>query len=106
MPLLAGIFSGTFVTEITTINGLDWQLAKSSRSTYVLIFLAFIIYKYHRLLLIREKEVSRFLDNDYCVAYMRSQCLPEAAEQFKRKIRDGQGGELIQAMDEFKKVLK
>lgn len=48
----------------------------------------------------------RFSDNDYCMAYMRSQCLPEAAEQYKRKIRDGEGGELKQAMDELKKVLK
>jgi len=106
LPILSGILSGIFVSEITTKNGIDWKLAKSAKSTYGLIILIFIIYKYNRAVYLREKEIMRFSDNDYCVAYIRSQCLPEAAEQYKRKIRDGQGGELKQAMDELKKVLK
>jgi hypothetical protein len=106
LPIITGILSGTFVSEITTINGLDWKLAKSSKSAYGLIILVYFIYKYHRTIYMREKEVARFLDNDYCVAYMRSQCLPEAAEKYKRIIKDGQGGELKQAMDELRKVLK
>lgn len=106
LPIITGILSGTFVSEITTANGLDWKLAKSSKSAYGLIILVYLIYKYYRSIYMREKEVARFLDNDYCVAYMRSQCLPEAAEQYKRIIRDGQGGELKKAMDELGKVLK
>jgi len=43
---------------------------------------------------------------DYCLAYMRSKCLPEAAEKYKEKIRGGEGGELLQIMAEFKKSLK
>jgi hypothetical protein len=106
LPILAGILAGTFVSEISTPNGLDWKLARTAKSTYGLILLTIIIYKYNRALFLREKEVRRFLDADYCIAYMRSQCLPEAAEQYKRLIRDGQGGELKQAMAELKKVLK
>jgi hypothetical protein len=40
------------------------------------------------------------------MAYMRSKCLPEAAEQYKLLIKNGTGGELKQAMDELKKILK
>lgn len=106
LPILSGIFSGTLITEISTPGGLDWELILTAKSTYGIIILAVIIYKYNRALFLREKEIRRFLDTDYCIAYMRSQCLPEAAEQYKRLIRDGQGGELKQAMDEIKKVLK
>lgn len=106
LPILSGILAGTLVSEISTPNGLDWTLARTAKSTYGLIFLTIIIYKYHRALFLREKEIRQFSDADFCIAYMRSQCLPEAAEQYKRMIRDGQGGELKQAMDELKKVLK
>jgi hypothetical protein len=106
LPIFSGILSATFVTEISTPNGLDWKLAITAKSTYGIIFLAIIIYKYNRAVFLREKEIRQFSDADYCIAYMRSQCLPEAAEQYKRMIRDGQGGELKQAMDEVKKILK
>ena len=106
LPILSGILASTFISEISTPNGLDWKLARTAKSTYGLILLIIIIYKYQRALFLREKEIRQFLDTDFCIAYMRSQCLPEAAEQYKRKIREGQGGELKQAMDELKKVLK
>lgn len=106
LPILSGILAGTFVMEISTPNGLNWKLVITAKSTYALIVLIIIIYKYNRALYLRAKEIRQFLDPDYCVAYMRSQCLPEAAEQFKRLIRNGQGGELKQAMDEVKKILK
>ena len=105
-PIVASILSGIFVSEITTNNGIDLKLVKSAKSTYGLIFLIFIIYKYNRAIYLREKEIERFRDDDYCTAYMRSQCLPEAAERYKRLIREGRGGELKQAMDEVKDILK
>jgi len=106
LPALSGVFSGTFVAEICTSNGLDWRLAKTARSTYALVATIIVIYIYNRAVYLREKEVRQFSDSEFCVAYMRSQCLPEAAEQYKRLIREGQGGELKQAMDELKKILK
>ena len=106
LPILCGVLSGTLVMEITRSNVIDWTLLKTAKSAYGLLLLILVIYKYNRAIYRREKEIARFLDNDYCVAYMRSQCLPQAAERFKRLIRDGQGGELKQAMDELKKVLE
>jgi hypothetical protein len=92
--------------EITTPAGLCWRGIFKTKSLYVLLVLILIDYFYNRTVFLREKEIMQFLDNDYCMAYMRSQCLPEAAKRFKELIRDGQGGEFRQAMDELKKVLK
>jgi hypothetical protein len=52
-----------------------------------------------------EREIAKFLDNEYCVAYIRSQCLPEAAERYKELIRNGDVGQLEQAMAEIKRIL-
>jgi len=53
----------------------------------------------------RETEIHNFMDADFCVAYMRSKCLPEAADRYRKMIREGNGGEMKQAMDELKKIL-
>lgn len=106
IPILSGILSATFIIEITANNSLDWSRFYLSKSFYGLLFLVWLIYWYNRASYLYEKEVGRFLDKDYCVAYMRSQCLPEAAERYKELIRNGEGGELRQAMDELKEILR
>ena len=106
LPIFTGVLSGLLIAELSTSTEINWKLLTKAKSFYGLVALIYIIYKYNRAIYDREKEVERFLDSDYCIAYMRSQCLPEAAEQFKRQIRDGKGGELKQAMDELRKVLK
>jgi hypothetical protein len=105
-PILAGVLSGTFVLEITTSSGLAWGVFYRTRSFYALSVLSLVIYLYNRELYLFEREVSRFLDSNYCIAYMRSKCLPEAAERYKELIRNGGGGELTQAMDELRKILR
>lgn len=106
IPTLSGVLSGTFVFEITTPAGLDWQACHKAWSLYGLVVLCYLSYWYYRELLKFEREVQRFLDDDYCIAYMRSRCLPEAAARYQELIRAGNGGELKQAMDEIKKVLR
>lgn len=106
LPIFAGVFSGTFVSEITTASGLNWAGFYRTLSFYVLLGLSIFIYWYNRELYHYEKEVSRFIDSDYCIAYMRSKCLPEAAERYKHLIRNGGGGELVAAMDELKRILR
>lgn len=106
IPILSGILSGTFIVEITARNSLNWSRFYYSKSFYGLLILVWIIYWYNRASYLYEKEVERFLDKDYCVAYMRSKCLPEAAERYKELIRNGEGGELRQAMDELKEILR
>jgi hypothetical protein len=106
VPLIAGVVSGIFVSEITKNGLLDWSAFYKTKSFYGLVFLIFCIYHYNKAIYLYEKQVSQFLDADYCTAYVRSKCLPEAAERYKQLIRNGGGGELKQAMDELKKVLK
>jgi hypothetical protein len=91
---------------MTTSRGVAWALFYKAWSFYALLFLCVVIYWYKRELYLHEREIQRFLDSDYCIAYMRSKCLPEAAERYKELIRTGFGGELIQAMDELRKILR
>lgn len=106
VPLAAGVLSGVFVSVITQVSDIIWADFYKSKSFYGLLFLSFGTYIYNKAIYLHEREVSRFLDTDYCTAYVRSKCLPEAAERYKKLIRSGAGGELKQAMDELKKVLK
>lgn len=76
------------------------------KSFYVLLLISAAVYLYYRALYLYEKNIEKFLDDDYCLAYMRSKCLPEAAERYKELIRNGQGGEWVTAMKEFEKILK
>lgn len=75
-------------------------------SFYVLIVLTAILYFYQRALYLREVEVTNFSDDDYCLAYMRSKCLPAAAAKYRQVIEEGNGDELNKLMKEFKKSLK
>ncbi len=106
LPIFAGVFSGSFILEITTSKGLAWGTFYRTYSFYALFVLSLCIYWYNRQLYLYEREVRNFLDDDYCIAYMRSKCLPEAAERYRELIRNGVGGEFKQAMDELRKILK
>ncbi len=105
IPIVASVTSGTFVLEITAPSGLDWGLFYKAYSFYVLLALSVVIYLYNRELYLHEREVHRFGDTYYCIAYMRSKCLPEAAERYKELIRTGRGGEFQDAMDQLRKSL-
>lgn len=106
LPILIGVLSGIFVAQISTSSGIDWGSCYTAGSFYLLVATTIITYLYHLAVYIHEKQIMRYLDNDYCIAYMRSQCLPEAVEQYKLAIREGHGGELKTAMAELKKALK
>jgi hypothetical protein len=106
IPAIVGVLSGTFVAEISDAGSLDWSVTFRAKSFYGLLAMAFLSYLYYRALYLYEREVLRFLDDDYCRAYMRSKCLPEAAERYKASIRSGDKGELVSAMKELEKILK
>ena len=104
--MASGVLSGSFIVEITGSNGLEWNTFYTSYSFYGLGFLCLVMYIYNRWYYQHEKRVDRFLDDDYCRAYMRSQCLPEAAKRYRERIRSGDGGEMQNAMEELEKILK
>ncbi len=102
----AGVLTGTFVAEIATDIGFEWSSFYKTYSFYALLLLTGLLYCYNRAVYLHDKQVLRFIDSDFCIAYMRSKCLPEAAERYKLMIREGQGGELTKAMDELKNILR
>ena len=103
---MAGVVTGAFVNDITTPNGVIWSTFYRVKSFYFL--LAFLLAQtlYQRSLYAFEIVIERFSDAEYCMAYMRSQCLPEAAEKYRELIRRGEFGVLRQAMDEIREILK
>jgi len=106
IPAITGIMSGLFIAEISGPSGLKWSSFYHTRSFYGLLIIFVIIYLYNKTLYNHETAIDRFSNDQYCLAYMRSKCLPEAAENYRKKIREGQGGELTQVMEELKESLK
>jgi hypothetical protein len=104
--ILSGVLASAFVVEISPSSELKWETFYRTRSFYGLVGLLILLYVYNRAAYAYEINMLRFQDRDYCIAYIRSKCLPELAERTRRNIREGTGGELKDAMDELRKVLK
>ena len=104
--VLVAVFAGAFVYQITGTKGLEWSEFYKHSSFYCLVITTAIIYWYNKVLYQRDRDILKFADTEYCIAYMRSKCLPEAAEQYRLAIRRGDRGELINAMKDLKRVLK
>lgn len=104
--VLVAVFSGAFVFQISTSTGLEWSQFYKQSSFYGLVITTIVIYWYNKALYQIDKDILKFADSEYCIAYVRSKCLPEAAEQYRAAIRTGNRGELASAMQELKRVLK
>lgn len=101
-----GVLSSAFVVQISSPEGLLWRSFFRASSFYLLVGLILIIGWFQRTVYRHETRIRQFLDTDFCISYMRSKCLPEAAERYKELIRSGDVGELTRAMDELRKVLQ
>jgi hypothetical protein len=102
----SGVLASAFVVEISTPEGVHWSRTYQVPTFYALIGLAVTVVFYSRALYRHETAIERFRDDSYCKAYMRSQCLPEAAERYKKLIRAGEVGELEKAMTEVRRILR
>ena len=102
----SGVLCSAFIVEISDSSGLHWSRCLQAPTFYALIGLSILVFLHTRAIYQHETSVERFLDDSYCKAYMRSQCLPEAAQKYKELIRSGQVGELEKAMNEFRRSLK
>ena len=106
LSVVKGIFSNTFVTDISVNGTIYWASFYESASLYVVIFSAILTFVYNRYCHAQDIDISDFGDQDYCLAYARSQLLPEQIELYKKKIRNGEMDAFKGAMDEIKKVVK
>lgn len=105
-PIIAGVLASAFVVDISGPAGLEWRSFYHSTSFYILLFLVLIMLVYNSSLYRYERDIRRFLDTDYCTAYMVSECLPELAERTKQEIRQGGVKQFAKAMDEVRKGLR
>lgn len=104
--IVTGVLCGTFVSEITHENKLQWSLFYSSRSFYGLLVIGVALFFYNREVYLYDRDIMRFKDTEFCIAYIRSKCLPAAVQMYEAKIRAGDIGELDEAMKEIRRILK
>lgn len=89
------VLSSTFTIEITKDGVLNWTLITQSISFYVLLVLVILMYFYFRFLYSSEKSIKDYMDDKYCKAYMRKECLPEIAKKANRLIKSGKDSQEI-----------
>ena len=104
--VLIGIFSNTLVTEITKSDKIAWSSATSAPSFWGLILSCIVAFQFHRYLLAYETQVSAFKDNDFCLAYARSQLLPAQVAKSIEAISAGDLDQFRAAMTHIKNALK
>jgi hypothetical protein len=104
--IICGILTGAFVAEISGPAGLQWGTFYWRKSFYALLLVGLLTYFFNLMVYKYEKDILRFADREYCLAYMRSRCLPAAAERYTAMILSGNGGELETAMEEIRRILE
>lgn len=104
--VLGGIFSNTLVTEITTPAGINWGRFYDTFSFWALAVVCIITFVFHRHLLMHEKQVNEFKDDEYCIAYARSQLIPAQVSAARQAIGNGDDEKYKAAMKQIKDSLK
>lgn len=104
--VLGGIFTNTFVTEITTPKGIDWALFYGTFSFWAILVVCLVTFLFHRFLHSYETEVSAFMDTEFCLAYARSQLIPAQVQASIQAISSGDTQKFKEAMKTIKDALK
>ncbi len=98
----SSILTSIFTTEITIDGKLEWKHFYSTISFYFLLGAWGITYLYLRFIYQSETSIKKFEDDEYCKAYMRKECLPEAAKRANRLIKSGKNsGEIRDILNDL-----
>lgn len=98
--------AGLFVCEITLSGIIEWKVFYKAKSfRYILLWLL-LVYLYNSFLYRKETDILKFKDEDYCKAYIRSQCLPAVAARYRNAVRSGNTSELRDIASEIKRIMK
>jgi hypothetical protein len=101
--VIFSVLSGAFTTEISIDGNLEWSTFYKARSFYGLMLSSILMYFYFRLQFSFDQNVTKFQDDEYCKAYMRKECLPEAAKKINTLIKDGKSTKQVKnIITEFK----
>jgi len=101
--ILSGILCSAFVTEITINGVVTWKVFYKTNTFWFIILYCIVIYFYNKVVYKYEKNMLNFLDDDYCLAYIRQQCLPELVVKYKTDLKSGK---LPKDVIDIKKELK
>lgn len=105
--ILSGILCSAFVAEITINSVVTWKVFYKTNTFWFIILYCIVIYFYNKVVYKYEKNMLNFLDDDYCLAYIRQQCLPELVVKYKTDLKSGKlPKDLIDIKKELKKFGK
>ncbi|WP_156484627.1 hypothetical protein [Thalassospira lucentensis] len=104
--ILTAVLTGLFVSEISTPAGIAWKTFYKTYAFWPLVGMSWILYWHATHTVEQENDISNFTNEEYCLAYLRSQCLPELAERARKKIREGDTSDYEKAVSEFKETLE
>jgi hypothetical protein len=106
LPIIIGVLSSIYTTDITTISGMKMGLSFNKLSFYLLLVSTLLLCVFYYLVYKYETDMLRYHDNEFCVAYIRSQLITEMADNYRRQIRSGQMTDLSQMMEDFMRALQ
>lgn len=104
--IISGVLSAAFIFEISPLGKINWVLSYRVVSFYLIIFWVIIITIYNYLVCKKEIDILKFKDEEYCMAYIRSQCLPEIASKYKESVKIGNMRGLKDILAEVKRIIK
>jgi len=105
--ILSGILCSGFITEITINGKLEWSNFYKAITFWILSGYFIILYLYNRFFYRHENDTLKFLDENYCRAYIIAHCLPELVEKYNQELRAGKSpSDLIDIVEELKKMKK
>ena len=105
-PIIIGVISNVYVMDISSNEGMKFTNSFNKISFYLLLLFILIIGIYNFIVFRHEKDLLKFKNRDYCIIYMRSQLLPELAESYKKRIKEGQIDDMEKTMEDFKRMLE
>lgn len=87
--IVSGILCGSYVNELTVNNKVEFHRTFEILPTYIILIYLALIYIYLKFLYTAEKNILNFANKEHCVAYTRSQLIPELNNAMKTHIRTG-----------------
>lgn len=104
--IISGVLAAAFIFEISPLGKINWALSYRVTSFYLIIFWVIIIAIYNYLVFKKETDILKFKDEEYCMAYIRSQCLPEIASKYRESVKIGNMRGLKDILAEVKRIIK
>ena len=104
--IVSSILAGLFIYEITCTGNIAWKSFYKANSFYWILLWLLLMYFYNAILFKKEIDIIKFKDEDYCKAYIRSQCLPAVAARYRNAVRSGNTSELKDIASEIKRIMK